>query len=78
MIQIHARDNFQDLHTAIWSGCVSQLKSEQTPFHGQVVEVDLLLSVLCKRFDWKYADFFNCIFLLRDLIELSNDRYSGL
>ena len=51
------------LRTAIWSRCAVQFKPEQTPFLGQVVDLDLLL---CRGFDSEHAFLFLCHILLRD------------
>ena len=67
------------LRAAIWSCCVVQFEFEQTPFLGQVVDLDLLL---CTGFDSEHVVLFLChIFTQRPMndckIEQSDGRCSG-
>ena len=67
------------LRACIWSRCVVQFEFEQTPFLGQVVNLDLLL---CTGFDSEHAILFLChIFTQRPMndckIEQSDGRCFG-
>ena len=59
------------LSAAVWSRCVFDSNLSRHPFLGQVVDLDLLLSMLCAGFDSEHADLFLCyIFTQRSM----NDR----
>ena len=63
------------LSATIWSCCAVWFKSEQMPFPGQVVDLDLLL---CTGFDSEHAVLFLChIFTQRPMNDRKIERSDG-